>query len=386
MKILVSPASELFTDNRPHGEGLICYQIVSRLAKRGHHLHVFSSNYDLQTDLPNTEIVRINDRTRISSLRHWKYQLKSSAALQRIMQNGKVDVVHHLMPLYHETHFSSAKHAPLVLGPMFLPWQLTDEDLDVPQPDAGGAKRLAKEVLGRISRRMYSETLNRAEKILITVDNPLRELLPADVQPNVRIIPFGVDTKKFAPAQRQQNIRPTILFLANLLKRKGLRFLLEAMPLIKEEVPNVRLDVVGGGPGEQYFKTLADCLGVTSEVSFEGPVSHDETVKWFQQCDLYCLPSLGEPFGVSVLEAMACGKPVVVTDAGGIPSFVENGRGGYLVPLRDPASLAEAAIKILKNDSLAAQMGKHNRELCIRKYDWEIIVDQIESVYEEVVH
>jgi glycosyltransferase involved in cell wall biosynthesis len=384
LRILISAASEFLTDNQPHGEGLICFEILSRLAERGHHLYVFSSQSSLDTDLPNAEIIQINDRFPIASLKQWKYQWESRKAAQEIRQKEEIDIVHHMMPFYPETHFSWLKDAPLVLGPIFLPWQLTNDDLERPEPDNNRLEALAKCVLGRLSQRMYFQTLKQAERILVTVDT-LRHTLPGQFQASIQVIPFGIDTTQFTPCERRPSAPPTILFLANLLKRKGLRFLLEAMPLIISEIPDVQLIVVGGGPSEIYFKELAAKLEISSNINFVGRVEHSRTVEFFQQCDLYCLPSLGEPFGVSLLEAMACGKPVVATKAGGIPSFVESGRCGYLVPTRDSQALASRIIEILSNRPLAAKMGRHNRDLCINKYDWETVVDKIETVYRDVL-
>lgn len=383
MRILISAASELFTDNKPHGEGLICYEIVSRLAARGHSLHVFSPQSSLEERLVNTQVEHINDQAFTPSLNTWKYHQESRKAAQKLENTHKVDVIHHIMPFYHETHFSFLSNAPLVLGPLSLPWMLEDNEIESPHINGNPAKKLAKGVLGKISQRRYYRTLNRAQSILVAV-GAMHNSLPLQLRDKSKLVPFGVNTEQFKPSD-YQGPKPTILFLANLLKRKGLRFLLEAMPSIIQNIPDVELNVIGGGPSEIYFRNLAKEWGISSHVEFEGPVSHNKTVKWFQQCDLYCLPSLGEPFGISLLEAMSCGKPVVTTRAGGVPDFVEDGKCGYLVPPRDRQALATAIIKILTDSSLAKKMGDYNRELCINNYDWEIIVDKIENAYEEVL-
>jgi glycosyltransferase involved in cell wall biosynthesis len=287
------------------------------------------------------------------------------------------------MPFYHETHFSFLSNAPLVLGPLSLPWMLEDNEIESPHFNNNPAKKLAKGVLEKISQRRYYRTLNRAQSILVAV-GAMHNSLPLQLQEKSKLVPFGVNTDQFEPSDNQ-GPKPTILFLANLLKRKGLRFLLEAMPSVIQNIPDVKLNVVGGGPSEVYFRNLVKDWGISSHVEFVGPVSHNKTIKWFQQCDLYCLPSLGEPFGISLLEAMSCGKPVVTTRAGGVPDFVEDGKCGYLVPPRDRQALATAIIKILTDRSLAKKMGDYNRELCINNYDWEIIVDKIENAYEEVL-
>lgn len=383
LRILVSSASELFTDNQPHGEGLICYEIVSRLAARGHRLYVFTPQFNLEENLSNTHVECINDQAFAPSLNIWKYQMESRRAAQRLLSEKKVDLIHHMMPFYHETHFSLLNSAPLVIGPLFLPWQLSDGEIENSNLKEKPTKTAAKSILARVSQKMHHKTLIRAKRILITVDT-MRNLLPSQVQTNSELVPFGVDTRQFVPSKKKRP-QPTILFLANLLRRKGLQFLLQAMPMILENIPETQLIVVGGGPSDAYFEDLTEELGISSCVKFMGPVAHNKTVDWYQECDLYCLPSLGEPFGISLLEAMSCGKPVVTTRAGGVPDFIEDGQCGYLVPPRDSQALAAAIIKILTNRSLAEKMGAYNRDLCVKDYDWEIIVDKLEKVYKEVV-
>jgi len=383
VRILISAASELFTDAKPHGEGLICYEIVSRLAKRGHALHVFAPEFSLEKELPNTRIYHIRNRAFAPSLNPWKYQRESRIALKRFLGRGGIDIIHHMMPFYPETHFSWLQGCPLVIGPLFLPWSLSDNEIEDIGSKRNFAKKPVKALLRRISSRMYHRTIMRAGRILITVDK-LRDGLPLSIQGKLQTVPFGVDTQRFVPADVKPT-KPTILFLANLLKRKGLQYLLQAMPEIITTLPKAQLIVVGGGASESHFRSLARELKILPHVKFAGPVSHNEAADWFQQCDVYCLPSIAEPFGVSILEAMSCGKPVVATMAGGIPSFVKDGESGYLVPARDSHAIAEAIIKILREPVLAAGMGKYNRELCVRNYDWDIVVDMIEKVYEEVL-
>jgi glycosyltransferase involved in cell wall biosynthesis len=98
---------------------------------------------------------------------------------------------------------------------------------------------------------------------------------------------------------------------------------------------------------------------------------------------VYCLPSLGEPFGVSALEAMASGLPVVSTTAGGLGHLVPD-EGGIKVAPRDPAALADALISLLRDPGRRAEMGRVNREVVMRDYDWERVVDRLESFYRQL--
>jgi L-malate glycosyltransferase len=116
-----------------------------------------------------------------------------------------------------------------------------------------------------------------------------------------------------------------------------------------------------------------------------GAVSRDRVAEVMRSCTVYCLPSHGEPFGLTALEAMACGKPVVATDAGGLAYVVDAPRGGSKVPVGDAGALARALTEILSSPSLAEAMGRHNRRVAVEQYDWERVIDRLEETYARVL-
>jgi glycosyltransferase involved in cell wall biosynthesis len=102
-----------------------------------------------------------------------------------------------------------------------------------------------------------------------------------------------------------------------------------------------------------------------------------------RRADVYCLPSFSEPFGISALEAMSCGRPVVATNVGGLGRLIQS-EGGRTVPAGDPAALGSAIAELLRDPGLRREMGSFNRALVERRYSWDAVVDELESVYDEV--
>lgn len=150
----------------------------------------------------------------------------------------------------------------------------------------------------------------------------------------IRVIPNGVDTQAFIPAVDQSRDE-TILFVGSFIERKGVGYLLTAMQEVFRLFPTYRLVLVGEGPQYMMLKRLADTLGIAQRVVFVGFQSQDQVRAQMQRAKLLVLPSLEEGQGVVLLEALACGTPVVASKIGGIPEVVTEDIG-VLVPPADP--------------------------------------------------
>jgi phosphatidylinositol alpha-mannosyltransferase len=203
------------------------------------------------------------------------------------------------------------------------------------------------------------------------------------------IIPNGVDTELFSP-----NVSPldefgdgklNILFVGRLEKQKGVNYLIKAYKLVKREIPNSRLIVVGPGVRlrRKYEKqVIRDKL---EDVIFVGGKSQEELPRYYKTADIFCAPATDlESFGIVLLEAMAVSKPVVATNIEGYNSVVTNGDDGLLVSPRDAQGLAQALISLLTDQSLRQQMGARGR-LKAEQYDWKLVAQQVLDYYLRVL-
>lgn len=187
----------------------------------------------------------------------------------------------------------------------------------------------------------------------------------------VHIIPNGIDTRPFAKVGAPPK-RPTIAFLGRLEERKGARILLEALPYLKQEVPDVEVLIAGDGPQRAMLEAAYP------DVTFLGRVR--DVTELASKATLFCVPSLGgESFGIILLEAMASGRPIVASD---LPSYrgILGSGSGLLVPPGDPKALAHALAQVLNDPALAESMVKTGRRH-VRQYDWRVLAPKIESVY-----
>jgi glycosyltransferase involved in cell wall biosynthesis len=196
------------------------------------------------------------------------------------------------------------------------------------------------------------------------------------------VLPYGVDTQRFVPApEGSLSDGPSVLFLANLYARKGIYTLLEAFETVATAIPQCRLDIAGDGPEAGGVRGKITAMSSRARIRMIGAISRDRVAEAMRSCAVFCVPSHGEPFGLTALEAMACGKPVVGTDAGGLAYLVDAPRGGRKVPVGDVNALATALIEILREPGLAESMGRHNRRFAVEHYDWECVIDRLETIY-----
>jgi phosphatidylinositol alpha-mannosyltransferase len=213
----------------------------------------------------------------------------------------------------------------------------------------------------------------------------INKYFPADYE----IIPNGVDTHHFhdgvKPIDKFSDGQTNILFVGRLEKRKGFDYLLEAYRLLKPEVPNCRLVQVG--PGVRLRKKYEKHVRRQEipDVNFTGYSSYSDLPRYYKTADIVCFPATGrESQGIVLLEAMAVGKPVIVSNIDGYTNVLTDGIEGIAVPPRDPEKLAEGILRLIRNKQLRQQIGKRGIQKA-KQYDWSIIADRILDVYKRVL-
>jgi phosphatidylinositol alpha-mannosyltransferase len=224
----------------------------------------------------------------------------------------------------------------------------------------------------------------------IAVSEPALEYVNRHLPGDYRIIPNGIDTEHFrfdGPARKEfTDGKINILFVGRLERRKGLGYLLNACAEMKRSFPNFRLIVVGPGTvlRHRYEKLVGD-MSLTNNVVFTGFVPSAELPSYYRSADIFCAPATGgESFGIVLLEAMACGKPVVATSIKGYASVLANGDEGLLVPPKDDEALAQALLSLLHDKSLRLQMGDKGK-IKAEKYSWPNVAQQVMDYYNSLL-
>lgn len=229
---------------------------------------------------------------------------------------------------------------------------------------------------------------------LITVSQAVKRRFNWLREGKIRVIYNGVDTKRFSPGPTYNDLRRklnlndeniVIATVGRLSHEKGLEFLISALEGIVEKYPQTKVLIVGNG-NEEYHLSLqakAKNLGLSSNVIFAG---FREDIPEILRCvDVFCLPSLTEGFNRTLLEAMACGLPVVATSVGGNVELVQNSLPGLLVPPNNSSALAAAIVELLKNRTKSQKMGMDGRRIVEENFSIETNVRQTEALYEEII-
>jgi glycosyltransferase involved in cell wall biosynthesis len=237
--------------------------------------------------------------------------------------------------------------------------------------------------LGAADRAMARAAFRGASTVA-----PVSESLRAAIAPlapgaRFRVVPNVVDTDLFGPPEQpRRGDGVQVLFCGLLDEIKGLGALLRGFAAARERRPDLRLDLVGGGPGRPRYEAQAAALGLGDAAVFHGPLPKPELAARMHAADFLVLPSRTETFGVVAAEAMACGLPVLATRVGALPEIVDE-RCGRLVASGDPAALAAGLL------AMAGGHARYDRAAIAaearRRFSPEVIADAWTAVYEEAL-
>lgn len=187
---------------------------------------------------------------------------------------------------------------------------------------------------------------------------------------NIQVIYNGIDHRLYKPNYMMKSKSPLICYLGRLKKYKGVDILLKAMVLVRKEMPGVRLVIVGDGDYRPALMKMADKLGLINCVEFTGYVSGQEKVRFLQRAQLAVNPSPREGWGLTCVEANACGTPLVASDAPGLRDSCRDGKTGFLFPFGNIHHLAQTIVKILKDEPLRRRLSQ-NAARWSRKFNWD---------------
>lgn len=368
MKVLF--VSDIFY---PHTGGVpehIMY-LCNTLRSMGHDARILAPSYGNNDPWVNDHIIRLGRAIKIPKNRSFAvltFGVLIPWKLRRLLEKEKFDIIHlhgSVAPTlpYLAIKYSKAKN--------FITFHSAHE-----------------KSYGYILWEPVLEQYFRKLDGLIAVSTVARDSVSKYFPGTYRIIPNGIDTGRFRsalkPIEALDGFAPKILFVGRFEPRKGLKYLLQAFPRILHDVPSAKLVIVGQGFLERYYRRHVE-EHIKGSVLFVGHVSPEDLPRYYASCDLYCSPATGaESFGIVLLEAMATETPIVCSDIPGYRTLMEEGKEGLFFKARDPGSLAERILFLLKDRKLMQRMGKAGRTKAV-VYDWKKVTRKVLDFYCEVL-
>jgi len=230
--------------------------------------------------------------------------------------------------------------------------------------------------------RLYSPLTRH----VVVVSDNLAKYMCSDIgipARKISVIINGIDVERFRPARcppvKTDKLR--IGIIARLAPVKDITTLVRAMVIVNQNNPDLLLSIVGDGPERYLLESLVKELGLSSVVGFHG--FRRDIPEVLREMDIFTLCSLSEGTSITLLEAMASGKPVVVTNVGGNPAIIKMGVNGLLVPAGEPDSLAQALLKLAEDSELRQSMGVANINRVTEKYSIQAMTRKYEALYRQ---
>jgi len=361
------------------GSGVVATELGLELARRGHEIHFITYSQPVRLALLNPNVHYHEVNVPEYPLFHYQpYELALSSKLVDMVKLYKIEVLH--------VHYA----IPHAYAGYMAKQMLKDEGIDIPMVTTLHGTDITLVGNHPFYKPAVTFSINKSD-FVTSVSQSLKDdtLKLFNIKNEIQVIPNFIELDKIQkedkpPCQRSvmANANERIItHISNFRKVNRIPDIIKIFHAIQMEIPS-KLMMVGDGPEKEKAEQLCQELGILDKVIFFG--NSNEIDKILCQTDLFLLPSKTESFGLVALEAMACGVPVISSNAGGLPEVNKDGFSGYLSEVGDIQGMAENAITILKNDDVLAEF-KKNALVTAQKFDIKNVLPVYEDLYQRAI-
>ena len=359
------------------GSGVVASELAIGLAHKGHAIHIvsYAPPFRLRTYHPNIFIHEV-EAAAYPLFKSPSYELSLAATLVDLAERQGLEIVH---AHYAVPHAVSAYLARQIIGARGLKTVTTLHGTDITLVGADPSYR-----------RVVKFAIEQSDGVT-AVSNYLKNktIEEFDIKREIRVIPNFIDPGRpelnrgqcsreaFAP-----NGEAILMHASNFRPVKRVADVVRIFARVRERMP-AKLVLVGDGPDRPMVQQMASAMGLGADVHFLG--EQDQLEPLFLCADLFLLPSEQESFGLTALEAMNCGVPVIASDIGGLPEVVVQGETGFLFPLGDVAAMADKAVEIMGNAAAYDRLKARARQRAVRDFDAADIIPRYEAYYRDLL-
>ena len=361
------------------GSGVVATELGLALSKRDHHIHFITYNLPVRLEAlndPNIHFHEVNVPD-YPLFKYQPYELALSSRLVDVVKANKIDVLHVHYAIPHAYAAYMAKKMLLDSG-IQIPIVTTLHGTDI---TLVGSHPFYKPAV--------TFSINHSDRVTAVSESLKQDTLRLfDIKKNINVIPNFIDTEKIKlkgkPCERSLLAEKEEKILTHISNFRPLKRIMDVISIFEGVQPKIKskLMMVGEGPEKKRAIQYVNEKGLEEQVLFLG--NSNEIDKILCYSDLFLLPSEKESFGLSALEAMAHGVPIISSDAGGIPEVNKHGKTGYLSKIGDTESMTLNALSLLQNESLHKSF-KKQAEQQAEKFNLESVVNQYESIYADAI-
>ena len=361
------------------GSGVVATELGLALSKRGHHIHFITYNLPVRLEAlndPNIHFHEVNVPD-YPLFKYQPYELALSSRLVDVVKANKIDVLHVHYAIPHAYAAYMAKKMLLDSG-IQIPIVTTLHGTDI---TLVGSHPFYKPAV--------TFSINHSDRVTAVSESLKQDTLRLfDIKKNINVIPNFIDTEKIKlkgkPCERSLLAEKEEKILTHISNFRPLKRIMDVISIFEGVQPKIKskLMMVGEGPEKKRAIQYVNEKGLEEQVLFLG--NSNEIDKILCYSDLFLLPSEKESFGLSALEAMAHGVPIISSDAGGIPEVNKHGKTGYLSKIGDTESMTLNALSLLQNESLHKSF-KRQAEQHAEKFNLETVVNQYEYIYVDAI-
>lgn len=257
-----------------------------------------------------------------------------------------------------------------------------------------GGDVLVNPARSRFSRVIAKYCISRADMITCDAEHIQPPLIQLGADPRrIHQIQFGVDVEVFLPRGKDKSILDwlgvtddiIVISMRHHMPIYNIETLLQAAPLVLEQVPRVKFIIASKGPDEEKLKAMARSLGIWDSVRFIGFISGEDLPRFLSSADIYVSTSLSDAgLASSTAEAMASGLPVIITEFGDNAKWVSDGVNGYLFPMKDHKTLADRIIHLALNPNLRTELSQQGRQIVEQNYNWVAEMEKAATHYRQI--
>ncbi|CEN40027.1 N-acetyl-alpha-D-glucosaminyl L-malate synthase BshA [Capnocytophaga cynodegmi] len=359
------------------GSGVVATELGLALARKGHQVHFITYSYPVRLDYLEMNIHFHEVHVEEYPLFHYQpYELALSSKMVSVIKAYKIDILH--------VHYA----IPHAYAGYMAKQMLRKEGIEIPMITTLHGTDIT--LVGNHPNYKQAVTFSINESDVVTsVSESLKQdtLRLFDIEKEIYVIPNFIDIGKdthTAPCKRsimaQKNER-IVTHISNFRKVKRIPDVIEVFYQIQQKIPS-KLILAGDGPEREFAENKCKQLGIKNKVLFLGNTL--DVDRLLCASDLFLLPSESESFGLSALEAMASGVPVISSNAGGLHEVNENGFSGFLSPVGDIREMSKNAIYILEDENRLAQF-KKQAKISAKRFDECKIIPMYENLYEKTI-